>query len=133
MTYPPPAVLYLTAQHRIATWLVDFSGPLSNYYRSIDCTVTHVSESQTRQLLVFLSGILVGSGVSIFCAWMGWAWLRKEPETPLPSPVVGRATSLDKLAVFTPPLVLVGLVAAGAAAIVWVTRHDKSKRTQRSE
>jgi hypothetical protein len=111
-TYPPPEVQYLTAEHRIATWLVDFSGPLSNYYRSIDCTVTHMNESQTRQFFVFLSGMLVGSGVSFFSAWLGWAWLRKESEAslPAPSPVVGRATSLDRLAVFTPPLVLVGLL-----------------------
>jgi hypothetical protein len=63
--YPPPGVEYLTDQHRIASWYIDFTGPLSNFYRSIDCTIVEPGGLQLRQFLIFLSGAVVAVGADI--------------------------------------------------------------------
>jgi hypothetical protein len=64
-TYPPPDVEFLTSPSRIATWLIQFSGPLSNYYRSVDCTVTMPLYLQMRPFLILISGALMSLGFTI--------------------------------------------------------------------
>ena len=64
-TYPPPDVEYLTSPSRIATWLIQFSGPLSGYYRSVDCTVTMPLYLQLRPFLILISGALMSLGFTI--------------------------------------------------------------------
>jgi len=65
-TYPDPDVEYLTEDYRFATWLLNFSGPLSSYYRSIHCTVGDSEMSKLRELYIFVSGLLIPTGVSLF-------------------------------------------------------------------
>ena len=78
-TYPPPNVEYLTTNTRIATWLIDFAGPLSNYYRSIDCTTRREDYFQARQFLLFFSGVIVSLGASALVILRGspYLWYRR--------------------------------------------------------
>lgn len=63
--YPTPDVEFLHGGDRIATWWMNFSGPLSNYYRSIDCTLVDPSYIQSRELLIFASGAVFSVGVKM--------------------------------------------------------------------
>jgi hypothetical protein len=63
--YLPPGVEYFTNQSRIASWYIDFSGPLSSFYRSIDCTIVEPRGLQLRQFLIFLSGAAVAIGANV--------------------------------------------------------------------
>jgi hypothetical protein len=78
-TYPPPEVEYLTSDERIATWLLEFSGPLGNYYRSIDCTTRREDYFQARQFLLFFSGVIVSLGASALVILRGspYLWYRR--------------------------------------------------------
>jgi hypothetical protein len=63
--YPSPDVQFLKEQWRIATWQMDFSGALSSFYRSIDCTIVDPWSAPKRQVLIFVSGSVFSLGTTI--------------------------------------------------------------------
>ena len=65
-TFPDPDVEYLTKDSRFATWLIEFSGRLAGFYRSIHCTARNPITMQLREALVLVSGAIISVGVSMF-------------------------------------------------------------------
>jgi hypothetical protein len=63
--YPSPDVQFLKAQWRIATWQMNFSGALSNFYRSIDCTIVDPWSAPLQQVLIFVSGSVLSLGTTM--------------------------------------------------------------------
>jgi len=67
-TFPDPDVEYLVEDHRFATWLISYSGPLSNFYRSIHCTVDNPKMLQQRDSHRFASSLLISIGAAVLIA-----------------------------------------------------------------
>jgi len=65
-TYPDPEVQFLTEDQRYATWIIEFSRPLSNYYRSIHCTAMSIEDVRIRDTLLVLSVLIITLGASLF-------------------------------------------------------------------
>jgi hypothetical protein len=63
--HPSPDVQFLQAQWRIATWQMNFSGVLSNFYRSIDCTIADPWSAPKQQFLIFVSGSVFSAATTM--------------------------------------------------------------------